>query len=331
MSHQIPRGVLALIAESSLTYVDCGARAAKAPSWLRPLKNSLCYVGIDADGAECDRLIATARTGHRYLPAVLGRSMESRTLYVTKNRACSSLLRPDPQAMHAFATIPAFLEIDHEVVVQTTTLEACLQKAGIIAADFLELDTQGSELDILTGADRLLRESVLGVQVEVEFEPMYDRQPLFADVDTFLRARGFRLFDLARYHARREVVGAGVPTRGQLLWGHALYLRDHRRPLSTNLALRLAVIATLLHMPDVAADVLASLHAAAVPESLRPSIVRAQRQLAACSPDRTLPRLFARLDAIGGTRIVRWLGEGGAALRDAYDTAVTQRRYAWRD
>lgn len=330
MSSQIPRGVIALIADSPLTYVDCGARAAKAPPWLRPVKNSLRYIGIDADPVECDRLNATPRAGHRYLPAALGRSVESRTLYVTKNRACSSLLRPDPQAMRAFITIPAFLEIDQEIIVQTTTLDACLREAGIVAADFLELDTQGSELDILLGAERLLSESVLGVQVEVEFEPMYDRQPLFAEVDTFLRARGFRLFDLARYHARRRAVADAVPTRGQLLWGHALYLRDHRRSLTITLALRLSVIATLLHMPDVASEVLAQVHVDAAP-ALRASILRAREQLAICSPDRRLPRLFARLDAIGASRMARWLGKGGGALRDAYDTAVTQRRYAWRD
>jgi hypothetical protein len=35
----------------------------------------------------------------------------------------------------------------------------------------LELDTQGSELEVLRGADALLRDSVLALQVEVEFTP----------------------------------------------------------------------------------------------------------------------------------------------------------------
>jgi FkbM family methyltransferase len=331
MSNEIPRGVIALVGETPLTYVDCGARAAKAPSWLLPLKASLRYVGIDADAAECERLNRTARPGHRYICAVLDRIAQQRMLYITKNPACSSLLPPDPLAMRAFTTIPDFLELDRQLGVQTTTLETCLQEGGITSVDFLELDTQGNELDVLAGCGRFLRESVLGVQVEVEFEPMYHSQPLFADVDIFMRASGFRLFDLARYHARRDGVSAEVPTRGQLLWGHALYLRDHRASLPVMLAVRLAVIATLLRMPDVAADVLASVPADTLPTALGPAVLRARRQLAACSPDRRLPHLLARLNASGGSKMVRWLGEGGAALRDAYDTAVTHRRYAWRD
>jgi hypothetical protein len=90
-------------------------------------------------------------------------------------------------------------------------------------------------------------------------------------------------------------------------------------------------MATVLRMPDVAADVLASVDQTTVPTALGPAVLRARRQLAACSPDRRLPRLLARLNAAGGSTIVRWLGTGGAALRDAYDTAVTHRRYAWRD
>lgn len=53
---------------------------------------------------------------------------------------------------------------------------------------------------------------------------MYEGQPLFADVDSFLRARGFDLFDLNRVYWRRPVrPSAG---RGQLVFADALYFRS---------------------------------------------------------------------------------------------------------
>src|SRR5207248_2510884 len=74
-------------------------------------------------------------------------------------------------------------------------------QAGVDRVDFIKLDTQGSELDILQGAGFLL-DDCLGLQLEVMFSPLYEGQPLFADVDTYLRSRGFvlwRLDSLAHY------------------------------------------------------------------------------------------------------------------------------------
>jgi len=59
--------------------------------------------------------------------------------------------------------------------------------------DFLKLDTQGSEFDILSGASRMLQ-TYLGVEAEVMFHPLYDEQPMFADVDVLLRNAGFHLW-----------------------------------------------------------------------------------------------------------------------------------------
>ncbi len=65
--------------------------------------------------------------------------------------------------------------------------------------------------------------TLLAVDIEVEFSPMYQEQPLFADVDTHLRKAGLQLMDLA---PRRSPHTAGAHlnlARGQIVWAEAVY------------------------------------------------------------------------------------------------------------
>src|SRR5262249_12855579 len=58
-----------------------------------------------------------------------------------------------------------------------------------------KIDVQGGELAVLRGATDLLDRTIV-VHSEVEFAPVYRDQPLFSDVDLFLRERDFELIDL---------------------------------------------------------------------------------------------------------------------------------------
>jgi FkbM family methyltransferase len=261
---ELRQALQAIIAPRPLIYVDCGARAGKLPKEFRSLEGSV-YVGFEADAAECARLNETARPGQRYVCAFLGRRREQRTFHVTSSAACSSLLAPDPSFVAPFMDLREPFRVEREVLVNTVPLGDALTAEGISYVDFLELDTQGSEIEILEGAVDLLRGSVLGVKVEVEFSAMYVNQPLFADIDAFMRQHDFQLFDLSRYRVRREGLDPRIATRGQLLWGHALYLRNDAQ-LAVAAACRLAAVSTLVDLPDYAYSVLGRVAAATEPD-----------------------------------------------------------------
>jgi hypothetical protein len=123
-----------------------------------------------------------------------------------------------------------------------------MEKRGIDVIHAIKLDTQGSELDILRGAEKALRGCIF-VIVEAEFNPLYEGQPLFCDVDRFLRDRGFslwRLGNLAHYSTgmlsaepHSMVIGTDPGghqnvafANGQLFWSDAFYVKEAATPVS---------------------------------------------------------------------------------------------------
>ena len=110
--------------------------------------------------------------------------------------------------------------------IKVTTLDSSLAESAIGDVDFVKIDTQGTELFILQGATDILRRSVFGVEVEVEFVDVYKEQPLFSDVDKFLRGLGFVLFDLNPFYWKRKVGRGTAGRQGQMIFADALCLKS---------------------------------------------------------------------------------------------------------
>jgi FkbM family methyltransferase len=211
------------LSKSRIFVIDVGARNGP-PSELAGLSKFLCYVGFDADQQECQRLMSVPHedcASYRISPYFIGRGGTIDFLLYS-DRGTSSNYRIDGQYSEAFLEPPPQLE--RAIALNATPLDDVVDREHLDSPDFLKLDTQGSELDILRGASRTLAQTSL-VEVEVEFYPMYDGQPLFAEVDSFLRSAGFELLYLNRVFGQRRNIYKGL-SRGQLLFGDALYGRS---------------------------------------------------------------------------------------------------------
>jgi ribosomal protein L31 len=147
----------------------------------------------------------------------------------------SSLLEPDVQVTRRFYLGNKFT-VESTINVPTVPLDEAAAQYGFGDACFLKLDTQGTELDILQSGARLVRESVLGVHVECAFHPFYKGQALFADVDAYLRQRGFVLVTLNRTNLRRASYRETIYSRRVTAWAHCLYLREPETLAATHRA-----------------------------------------------------------------------------------------------
>lgn len=228
----------------------------------------LTIYGFDADADACDAANADIESRQvnwteKHIPLALGRSVGESTLYVTKDPMCSSLYPPNEPYLARFNNLPEVANLDFTVGIETTTLDSFCQTEGIDEIDFLQVDVQGADLQVLEGASHILGSSILGIQIEVAFSELYVNQPLFADVDTYMRKQGFTFFNLKvglRERARSPIFSSEF--RGQLLWGDAYYFRDLiREDIISHLKtpdqiLKLACIADIMDFPDYTLELL---------------------------------------------------------------------------
>jgi FkbM family methyltransferase len=210
-----------------LTLVDVGARGGLRSHWL-PARRHLRFLGFEPDHREHRRLmdiVSESGSPDTYFNTALHNRPGPIALHVARDGGLSSIFEPDRAFLDTFPEAARFDTLEVRQI-EADTLDNVLRGAGISDVDFVKADTQGSELYVLEGGAGILGTSVSGVEVEVEFAPIYKNQPLFADVDRFLRGLGFLLFDLRPCHWKRAAGRAIGGPHGQIIWADALYLKS---------------------------------------------------------------------------------------------------------
>jgi len=258
-----------------------GADDYSSQSWGTFAPNLTIY-GFEADADECKRInqnLKERNISHqeKHIPIALSNVQGQSKLYVTKEKACSSLYEPNGNYVSHFrSSLPEFLTLDYVSDIETTTLDSFCASELVNTIDFLQIDVQGAELNVFQGAQQILKNSILAIQTEVEFAPLYKDQPLFADVDNHLRQQGFFLQELKElvWMSKKSFPGLGynkislplelktaIPQHfsGQLLWADAFYFQDllsQSSPIPLEKLLKQACIADILNFPDYALELL---------------------------------------------------------------------------
>jgi len=156
---------------------------------------------FEPDPEEAEKL---RKSGLQVVETALGEMDGEATLHITRQPGSSSLYKPSEDFRRKYPK-PELLEVVKELIVSLRSLDSLSEKDGLDTIEFIKLDVQGAELDILKGATSLLNSGLLlGIEAEVEFQRMYVDQPLFADVFEYVTKNfGYELFDLDQVHWRR--------------------------------------------------------------------------------------------------------------------------------
>jgi len=226
--------------DRDLVVVDVGCRWGFADPFIKRLDMFRLY-GFDPDKEECERLEQLYLTDRiTLIPLGLADHEGVSRLHLTHEPACSSMYEPDVHLTENYPALDCARKVNEQEM-EHTTLDVWATGSDIEYIDHIKIDTQGSELLVLKGAENLLGK-VRTLELEVEFNPIYQGQALFSDVDVFLRQRGFVLWkltnlvhygqegenvielgeDLIHYDHRSQAI---TKCGGQLYWADAHYVR----------------------------------------------------------------------------------------------------------
>ncbi|MBX3455992.1 FkbM family methyltransferase [Ferrovibrio sp.] len=234
---QIPSlAELLSVAPPRVEVLDIGAMPEGEPRYQRLLDLGLCRVtGFEPQPEQLAKLRSesAARGGsHIWLGHVLGDG-EPATFHAARYPGCSSLLPPDPATIDLFTGMNASHEGGNFTVKSTETVPTRRldDLAECPPPDYAKLDIQGAELNVLKhGMEKLANAVVL--ESEVEFLPLYKNQPLFGDIERFLRKYGWvlhRFLDIAGRPFRPIRLPDPSQAISQILWADAVFVKDFRR------------------------------------------------------------------------------------------------------
>jgi FkbM family methyltransferase len=169
------------------------------------------------------------------LPYCLDDSRKSASLNINYDPYTSSLYPPNPDydAYYSFNKSHDYIMSDGTKVMEKRAVDAVnmdsifhSKDVSAPAPDFLSIDTQGSEYDILLGAKETLESNVVALALEAEFHPIYKGQKLFGDLVKLLSERGF---DFVRFLGIYEMspfrAPIGLRGEGFHIFSDALFLR----------------------------------------------------------------------------------------------------------
>ena len=167
--------------------LDVGANPLDKPLYTDVVESKLCNLfGFEPQKDAFDALMASKSDNETYFNVAVGQQ-KTQILNVCKHSGFTSLYKPDLDAAKIF---PGF--VNQMAVQQTFELSPVeLDRVdGLPPQDMLKIDVQGAEKQIIQTGPKTLLDCV-AIVIECRFARLYQGEPMFGEVDAFLRDRGY--------------------------------------------------------------------------------------------------------------------------------------------
>lgn len=244
-----------------LSLVDAGARGGLDEPWKSVRKDALKIIGFEPDKAECKKLNGV-NNNFTYFPVALWSSEKKIKVYSTKTASCSSVYEPNFRLIKKYKSIhwePRKVKKTEQF--QASTLDKIISKEKL-DCDFLKIDTQGAEYEILKGADIILQQNVFGVLLETWTTEVYKGQILAGDILRLMHDRGFSLFDtnIAAAWQRQTQTLNNLGGKSQVIGLDLLFFKESTKTRNIfatfSKLIKAVAIAEVFGFPDYAVEII---------------------------------------------------------------------------
>ena len=228
MTRKLFLNKFAKIQKSPIQIVDVGARSGLEDNLLFVAENTKTKIlAFEPEPIEYSRLLSSKPPNLTLLNTALFSQSGNITLYVTKDPGLTSVYKPKFDYLKSIETEIAFKDytINKEIKFDASTLDYEAKNNQFEQADFIKLDTEGSEVDILLGAEELLRSSVIGVESEISYVQLREDQLTFSNMLDYLAKMDFHIFDVRNRHQKRPIGQTFGKRKGQLIYCDALFFK----------------------------------------------------------------------------------------------------------
>jgi FkbM family methyltransferase len=169
---------------------DIGA-AGGIEKTFRPLLKLNNFKAFGFEPGEDDQNNFDADPEIKTYPIAIAGTKGNRELYITRLSHCSSLYPPNLSLLHEFP-ISDFFEVTHRTTIDVISIEDFLSDFNVDKPDYLKIDVQGAEFEILSNQNTIVK-NLVGIYLETRLREAYKGESLFHDVHPFLLNLGFRL------------------------------------------------------------------------------------------------------------------------------------------
>ena len=206
------------LVQDKIVFVDVGAAGDLISRW-KKVESKVLIIAFEPDKVAFDKLKRAKTTNKRFFNIALSNKKGIKNFYVCKDGEKSSFFKPNYQLLKKYPDVKRF-DIKKKIKLKVNSLD----NIENFKPDFIKLDTQGSELEILKGSKKNLNECI-GLEVEVEFQKMYENQNLFNEVFDFLKKNGFEFIDFSEktYWKYKNTSNIGQT----LIFANALFLKNN--------------------------------------------------------------------------------------------------------
>lgn len=210
-----------------INLIDIGSSGSLDTKWA-PIKELINLIGFDPNKEECDRQnkLPSQFKSSTFLPYAVHGKDGVETIYKTRNIYCYSLLKPNKPWLDRFSFHDLF-DVQEEEPIPVRAIDK-IEELKAFSSDIIKIDVQGLELPILSKAGHLL-ESAFYVETETGFTENYVGETTFSQLDAFMQANGFLMFDINVNHriSRNNRFKEHPTGKEQILWAEAVWLKDY--------------------------------------------------------------------------------------------------------